>query len=112
MERLITDLLEKIGEDINRKGLLGTPKRVVRDFQYLTSGYKTTLMDLSTSAVLESNSKDMVIVRDIGIYSICECHLIPFFGTCHVAYLPKGKVIRVSKIAKFDDEDIGDAWAF
>ena len=106
-EKIISDLyaqiLNEIGEDINRDGLINTPGRAARALLYLTRGYSLNLEDVVNDAVFETDNNQMVIVKDIELYSLCEHHLLPFIGKCHVAYLPKGKVIGLSKIARIVD---------
>ena len=90
-------------EDINRDGLLDTPARAAKAMEYLTQGYSQTLEEVLNGAVFESDSDEMVIVRNIELYSLCEHHMLPFIGKCHVAYLPSDKVIGLSKIARIVD---------
>lgn len=103
MKDLYEKLLINIGENPNREGLQGTPERAANAFTYLTKGYQENLQDIINDALFESNISEMVIVKDIEIYSMCEHHLLPFLGTCHVGYLPNGKVIGLSKIARIVD---------
>ena len=103
MQDLITQLLARLGEDPQREGLLKTPDRVARSFEYLTSGYRTKVEDIVNGALFTLDYNEMVIVRDIDFYSLCEHHLLPFFGKCHVAYVPNGRVIGLSKIPRLVD---------
>ncbi len=103
MQDLITRLLAAIGEDPSREGLLETPARVARSMEYLTSGYRTNVADVINGALFTVDYNEMVIVRDIDFYSLCEHHLLPFFGKCHVAYIPNGKVIGLSKVPRLVD---------
>ncbi len=103
LEKLYEDLLKNIGEDIKRPGLKETPVRAARAFEYLTRGYIYKLDDIVNNAIFKSDTDEMVIVKDIELYSLCEHHLLPFFGKCHVGYLPKGKIIGLSKIARIVD---------
>jgi len=103
VEHSITDLLNGIGEDSKREGLLNTPNRVARSYEYLTSGYKANIDKIINNAIFDEKTKDMVIVQDIELYSLCEHHLLPFFGKAHVAYIPNGKVIGLSKIPRIVD---------
>jgi len=103
MQDLITRLLEAVGEDPTREGLVRTPDRVARSMEYLTSGYRTNIDDVLNGALFTVDYNEMVIVRDIDFYSLCEHHLLPFFGKCHVAYIPNGKVIGLSKVPRLVD---------
>lgn len=103
MEGFFKQLLESIGEDTKREGLLSTPLRAAKAFQYLTKGYKENLDEIVNRALFESNNDEMIIVKDIELYSLCEHHLLPFFGRCHVGYLPQGKILGLSKIARIVD---------
>ena len=101
---LYKDLLSAItGENINREGLHATPERAAKAFQYLTQGYKHDIGRIINGAIFESDNDEMIIVKDIEVYSLCEHHLLPFFGKCHVGYLPKGKIIGLSKVARIVD---------
>jgi GTP cyclohydrolase I len=103
MQELVRDLLVKIGEDPTREGLVKTPERVERSWKFLTRGYTQDLNAVVNGALFEAESDDMVIVRDIEFFSMCEHHLLPFLGRCHVGYIPKGKIIGVSKVARIVD---------
>ncbi len=103
MKNLYKQLLIDIGEDIERPGLIDTPERAANAMRYLTKGYQENLDDIINGALFESEMNEMVIVKDIEMYSMCEHHLLPFLGKCHVGYLPKGKVIGLSKIARIVD---------
>lgn len=96
-------LLKLIGENPDREGLLHTPQRAAKALQHLTQGYQQNLEQVVNNAIFESNNDQMVIIKDIELYSICEHHLLPFVGKCHIAYLPKGKVIGLSKMARITD---------
>jgi GTP cyclohydrolase I len=103
MEELIRDLLVEIGEDPDREGLERTPQRVAESYAFLTSGYEVDPTKLVNEAVFKHDADQMIIARNIDVYSLCEHHLLPFFGRCHVGYIPSGKVIGVSKIARLVD---------
>ena len=96
-------VIEEIGEDPKRQGLLKTPDRADKAIRFLTSGYTTSIRDVVNGAIFDVETDGMVIIRDIEFYSLCEHHMLPFFGKMHVAYLPKGKVIRLSKIPRIVD---------
>ena len=100
---LYRQIIAGVGEDVSRDGLRGTPLRAARAFEFLTRGYTQTLDEVVNGAVFESSNDEMVIVQDIEVYSLCEHHLLPFIGKCHVAYLPTGKVIGLSKVARIVD---------
>jgi len=103
MEELYRKLLESIGEDINREGLVKTPSRAAKAFEFLTAGYKEDINKVVNEATFHSDASEMVIVKNIEMYSMCEHHLLPFIGKAHVAYIPNGKVIGVSKLARIVD---------
>jgi len=103
MEKLFEQFLKNIGEDVNREGLVGTPKRTAKAFEYLTKGYREDIDKIVNRAIFESDNDEMIIVKDIELYSLCEHHLLPFFGKCHVGYLPNGKILGLSKIARIVD---------
>ena len=96
-------MLIDIGEDTARDGLVDTPKRAAAAFKFLNHGYKLSLEKVVNNALFESDIEDMVVVRDIEFYSLCEHHMLPFNGRCHVAYIPNGKVLGLSKIARVAD---------
>ncbi|MDC1387376.1 GTP cyclohydrolase I FolE [Gammaproteobacteria bacterium] len=96
-------MLKDIGENENRDGLLDTPKRAAAAFKFLNHGYKMSLDKVVNNALFDSEIEDMVLVRDIEFYSLCEHHMLPFNGRCHVAYIPEGKVLGLSKIARIVD---------
>lgn len=103
MQQLIRDILIQLGEDPNREGLKRTPLRVEKAFQFLTSGYKQDVEDVVNGAVFTEKYDEMVVVKDIELYSLCEHHLLPFYGKCHVAYMPDGKILGLSKMARVVD---------
>jgi GTP cyclohydrolase I len=103
LQSSIEQILHGVGEDPNREGLLKTPERVEKSLKFLTSGYKTDIHKLVNDALYSENYNEMVIVKDIDVYSLCEHHMLPFFGKCHVAYLPKGKIIGLSKVPRLID---------
>jgi GTP cyclohydrolase I len=103
MEQAFLDIIKATGEDPNREGLLDTPKRAAKAMQFLTQGYDMDIDEVINDAMFPSETDEIIIVKDIELYSMCEHHLLPFIGKCHVAYLPKGKVIGLSKIARIVD---------
>src|SRR6187455_2308087 len=100
MRDLIKQLLADLGEDPNREGLVSTPKRVEKALKFLTSGYTANIDQVLNGALFTVDYSEMVIVKDIDFYSLCEHHLLPFFGKCHVAYIPSKQVIGLSKIPR------------
>src|SRR5580765_8585021 len=103
MQDIIRRLLAELGEDPSREGLRDTPKRVEKSLQFLTSGYSADVDSVLNNALFTVDYNEMVIVKDIDFYSLCEHHLLPFFGKCHVAYIPKGRIIGLSKIPRLVD---------
>jgi GTP cyclohydrolase IA len=100
MQDIIRQLLAELGEDPSREGLTDTPKRVEKALKFLTSGYTADVDTVLNNALFTVDYNEMVIVKDIDFYSLCEHHLLPFFGRCHIAYIPQGKVIGLSKIPR------------
>jgi GTP cyclohydrolase I len=100
MQDIIRQLLAALGEDPSREGLVDTPRRVEKSLRFLTSGYTADVDTVLNNALFTVDYNEMVIVKDIDFYSLCEHHLLPFFGRCHIAYIPKGKVIGLSKIPR------------
>lgn len=103
MEDLYKKIIFELGEDVTREGLVDTPARAAKAMRYLTKGYHEDLNEIINDALFESQMSEMVIVKDIEMYSTCEHHLIPFFGKCHIGYLPNGKVLGLSKMARIVD---------
>ena len=103
MEELVKQWLKAIGEDPDRQGLQKTPERVADAWKFLTRGYTQDVNEVINSAVFDVEANHMIIVKDIEIYSMCEHHMLPFFGRCHIGYIPKGKVYGVSKLARLAD---------
>jgi len=100
---LFSEILTNLGEDAGREGLKKTPERVAKAYSFLTRGYDEDIDKIINGAVFSTDNDDMVIVKNIELYSMCEHHLLPFFGKCHVAYIPSGKVLGLSKIARIVD---------
>lgn len=103
IEHLVRELLVELGEDPDREGLLATPKRVAESYKFLLKGYKTDLDEIIKDAVFTQKTNNMIVVRDIEIYSLCEHHMLPFLGRCHVGYISRDKVLGVSKVARIVD---------
>ncbi len=103
MEEYFSKIIQAIGEDVNREGLRDTPKRAAKAFKFLNNGYEKTLDEVLNGAIFQADTEDMVIVKDIELYSLCEHHLLPFIGKCHIGYLPQGKVLGLSKLARIVD---------
>jgi GTP cyclohydrolase I len=103
LQQYVKGILEEIGEDPDREGLLNTPARVERAMQFFTSGYRTDVDKIFKGATFEEACDEMVVVKDIEMYSLCEHHMLPFFGQCHVAYIPRKKILGLSKVARVVD---------
>jgi GTP cyclohydrolase I len=103
IETLVRQLLVELGEDPQREGLVMTPLRVAKALSFLTHGYRTQLNQVINNALFTQETSSMVIVKDIELYSLCEHHMLPFFGRCHIGYIPNGKVFGVSKLARLVD---------
>ena len=103
MTRAYRELLVQLGENPDREGLVDTPKRAAKALEFLTSGYRQDLETIVNGAVFSSDTDEMVVVRDIELYSMCEHHMLPFTGRCHIGYLPNGKVLGLSKFARITD---------
>lgn len=103
MQEEIRKIITELGEEPEREGLLKTPERVEKSLKYLTRGYRQNLEDVIHGAIFTSEQDDMIIVRDIEFYSMCEHHMLPFFGRCAIGYIPRGKIFGVSKLARLVD---------
>lgn len=104
VERLIKELLIEIGENPDREGLRATPQRVAKAWEFLTSGYRTDIDEVINGAIFNEEINNMVIIRDVELYSMCEHHMLPFFGRCHIGYIPhNGNVLGISKLARLVD---------
>ena len=103
MEQHWAKIIEAVGEDLNRPGLADTPKRAAKAFEFLTRGYAQSVDEVVNNALFPSDSSEMILVQDVELYSLCEHHLLPFIGKCHVAYIPTGKVLGLSKVARIVD---------
>jgi len=103
IQKLVKELLIELGEDPERDGLVNTPKRVAAALTYLTSGYKADVQQMINQACFEQETTSMVVVKDIEVYSLCEHHLLPFYGRCHIGYIPRGRVFGISKLARLVD---------
>jgi GTP cyclohydrolase IA len=103
MEQHWAKIIDAIGEDLDRPGLADTPKRAAKAFEFLTRGYTQSVDEVVNNALFPSDSSEMILVQDVELYSLCEHHLLPFIGKCHVAYIPTGKVLGLSKVARIVD---------
>ena len=102
-EDLVRETLKRIGEDPTREGLLKTPERVAKAMEFMTRGYRTDPMELLNKAIFTEKHESMILVRDIELYSMCEHHMLPFFGRAHIAYIPNGRIVGLSKLARLVD---------
>ncbi|MGR3317231.1 MAG: GTP cyclohydrolase I FolE [Candidatus Anammoxibacter sp.] len=100
LEKLIKEMIAELGEDADREGLLNTPKRVAKSWRFLTEGYNKDVNKVLNGALFKENYDEMVVVKDIDFYSMCEHHMLPFYGKCHVAYIPDGVLVGLSKIPR------------
>ncbi|MDG1204565.1 MAG: GTP cyclohydrolase I FolE [Pseudomonadales bacterium] len=103
MKEAFKTIIEQVGEDPSREGLLDTPDRAAKAMKFLTKGYQQTIEEVVNNALFDSDTNEMVVVQGIELYSMCEHHMLPFIGQCHVAYIPTGKVLGLSKIARIVD---------
>ena len=103
LTQMFVEIIKGIGEDPARDGLVRTPERAARAFRFLTRGYGQSLEEVVNNAIFDSDNEEMILVKNIELYSLCEHHLLPFIGKCHVAYIPTGKVIGLSKVARIVD---------
>jgi len=103
IEQSYLNILETIGEDPERDGLKGTPKRAAKAMKFLTQGYSQSIKEIVNGALFESDADEMVVIKNIELYSLCEHHMLPFIGKCHIAYIPNGKVLGLSKFARIVD---------
>ncbi len=103
IQRLVKELLAELGEDPKRDGLVNTPKRVAAALTYLTSGYTANVQQMINQACFNQETTSMVVVKDIEVYSLCEHHMLPFYGRCHIGYIPRGRVFGISKLARLVD---------
>lgn len=103
MQEHFKNIIEALGEDSSREGLRDTPKRAAKAMSFLTQGYKQSLDDIINNALFDSSNSEMVLVKNIEVYSLCEHHLLPFIGKCHIAYIPDGKILGLSKFARIVD---------